>query len=171
MLCEQCGMKEAEIHLVNVVNGERHISHLCRECAESRLHLDDVTNIIKMQFSLDGLANIEEAFRDLVIPALRKSGGNASKQHICPHCGGVLPEEMFGNDDAQEKTEEKSSTLSSEEKQKMASQLFVMSAEEEMADLSKRMNEAVKKENYETAAKLRDRILELKHSAAQENKN
>ena len=40
----------------------------------------------------------------------------------------------------------------------------VMTAEEEMAALEKKMLEAVKAEDYEYAAKLRDRISELKNS-------
>ena len=39
-----------------------------------------------------------------------------------------------------------------------------MTAEEEMAALEKKMLEAVKAEDYEYAAKLRDRISELKNS-------
>ena len=39
-----------------------------------------------------------------------------------------------------------------------------MSAEEELAELSKKMDEAVKSENYEYAAQLRDRMAELKKS-------
>lgn len=173
MLCEQCGMKEAEVHLVNVIKGERHVSHLCRECAASRMHLEDVTNIIKMQFSLNGLTNIEEAFRDLVIPVLKKSRENIAEQHICPHCGGVLPEEMFNNakEGVRPAQQNNDRRIPYEEPADIASQLFVMSAEEEMADLSKKMNDAVKTENYETAAKLRDRISELKHMSAQEKHN
>ena len=40
----------------------------------------------------------------------------------------------------------------------------VMTAEEEMAALEKKMLEAVRAEDYEYAAKLRDRISELRNS-------
>lgn len=170
MLCEQCGKKEAEVHVVNVVDGERRISHLCRDCAGSRLRMEEVTNIIKMQFSIDGLTNIEEAFRDLVIPALKQNRSKQAPRHVCPHCGGVLPEEMFRTkDDALfEDNADAAEDMSPEETAKMLDQLFVMSAEEEMAGLAKKMQEAVANENYETAAVLRDRIHELKHTSSQE---
>ncbi|MEG1824381.1 MAG: UvrB/UvrC motif-containing protein [Cloacibacillus sp.] len=166
MLCEQCGVKEAEIHLVNVVNGERHFSHLCRECAGTKLRLDDVSNIIKMSFSLDGLSNIEEAFKELVMPALRGIEVTKKKRHICPHCGSVLPASMFADKEADDLFDE----MSAEDVRHISERAAPISAEEEMAELSKKMAEAVKKEEYEAAAKFRDRILELKHSAAPQEK-
>ena len=157
MLCEQCKVKRAEIHLVNVINGERHVQHLCRECAEAHLHLDDVSNLMKMSFSVEGLLNIEEAFKDLVLPALRGVYANKKYKRLCPHCGGVLPDSMFeepaGEQDSPE-TENAGPEASAR----------VMSAEEELAELSKKMDEAVKSENYEYAAQLRDRMAELKKS-------
>ena len=87
MLCEQCKVRRAEIHLVNVVNGERQVQHLCRECAEAHLHLDDVSNLLKMSFSVEGLMDIEEAFKELVIPALRGAYTRKRAARLCPHCG------------------------------------------------------------------------------------
>ena len=71
MLCEQCKVKRAEIHLVNVINGERHVQHLCRECAEAHLHLDDVSNLMKMSFSVGFLVNFVLAYIYLLLPAVR----------------------------------------------------------------------------------------------------
>lgn len=36
MLCQDCGKKEATVHLTQVVNEEKVELHLCRECAEKR---------------------------------------------------------------------------------------------------------------------------------------
>ena len=36
MLCQDCGKKEATVHLTQVVNDEKVELHLCRECAEKR---------------------------------------------------------------------------------------------------------------------------------------
>lgn len=153
MLCEQCGVKEAEINIISVVNGERRVLHLCRECAEDRLRLDNVTNIVKMSFSTEGLKDIEQAFRDLLMPVLH-SLPHEPGRHICPHCGGLLPDSMFGKEEQEEK------------KQEISQEYGVMNAEEELTELSKRMAAAVKEENYEFAARLRDRITELKESTA-----
>ncbi len=156
MLCEQCGTRRAEVHLVKVVNGERRVQHLCRECAGEFLSMNDVTNLMKLSFSVEGLMGIDEAFRDLVMPALRGAYEDKKKnRRICPHCGGVLPDSMF---DRQGETEPENAPHQEEAENK------VMTAEEEMAALESKMREAVRSEDYEYAAKLRDRISELKNS-------
>lgn len=155
MLCEQCGTRRAEIHLVKVVNGERHVQHLCRECAGELLCMDDAANLMNLSFSVVGLMGIEEAFKDFVLPAFREASENKKKsRHICPHCGGALPDSMF---------EHKGETEPEAAPQKEAENK-VMSAADEMAALESKMREAVKAEDYEYAAKLRDRISELKNS-------
>lgn len=155
MLCEQCGTRRAEIHLVSVVNGEHHVHHLCRECMDEYLNRNDVTNLMKMSFSLEGLMGINEAFKELVMPAIRSAYAQKKNgRHICPHCGGVLPDSMF----------ERGGTEEQETSHAETPEAKVMTAEEEMAALEKKMLEAVKAEDYESAAKLRDRISELKNS-------
>ena len=157
MLCERCGTRHADIHLVKVVNGERRVQHLCRECAGEFLSTNDVTNLMKLSLSVEGLMGIDEAFRELVMPALRGAyAQKKSAKHICPHCGGVLPDSMFERRDAEDKVTARPDADADEDK--------VMTAEEEMAALEKKMLEAVKAEDYEYAAKLRDRISELKNS-------
>lgn len=160
MLCEQCGTKHAEIHLVNFVNGERHVRHLCRKCASEHLNVDDVTNLMKMSFSVEGLKGIEEAFKEFVVPALRAAYAKKNgAHHVCPHCGGILPDSMFEH--AEEAHPEQTQQEIHEDNQ-------VMSAEEEMAELEKMMRDAVKAEDYEYAAELRDRISVLKNSHERE---
>lgn len=155
MLCEQCGTRRAEIHLVKVVNGERRVQHLCKECAGEFLSMNDVTNLMKLSFSVEGLMGIDDAFRDIVMPALRGAYEDKKKnRHICPHCGGVLPDSMF-----EDKGEAEPEAAPREEAENK-----VMTAAEEMAALERKMREAVKAEDYEYAAKLRDRISELKNS-------
>lgn len=154
MLCDQCGTRRAEIHLIKVVNGERHAQHLCRECAEELFNMDDMTSRMKMSFSVEGLLGMEEAIKELLMPALRSVYANRkSAKHICPHCGGVLPDSMF------EHKEEAAETARQDPPAEK-----VITAEEEMSALEKKIREAVKAEDYEYAAKLRDRIIELKNS-------
>ena len=52
MLCERCGTRHADIHLVKVMNGERRVQHLCRECAGEFLSTNDVTNLMKLSLSV-----------------------------------------------------------------------------------------------------------------------
>ena len=156
MLCEQCGTRRAEIHLVSVVNGEKRVQHLCRECAGEFLNMNDVTNLMKLSFSVEGPMGIDEAFRELVMPALRSAYANKkSARHICPHCGKELPDSMFEHKDGAEQPEAAAQDAAEDK---------VMTAVEEMAALEKKMLEAVRAEDYEYAAKLRDRISELRNS-------
>lgn len=155
MLCEHCKIRPAEIHLVNVRDGERSVQHLCRECARERMDLDDVASLMKMSFSIEGLTGIEEAFKDLILPALRGIHADKRKKNrICPHCGGVLPDSMF------ERVAEENGA--DEENAENSETSAVMTAQEELAALARKMGEAAAAEDYETAAKLRDRIAELK---------
>lgn len=156
MLCEHCGTRRAEIHLVNVVNGERHVQHLCRECAGEYFKIDDATNLMRMSFLVEGLMGIDQAFRDLVMPALRSAYAHKKEnRRVCPHCGGVLPDSMF---------ERKDDETAPVENAAPAAEEGIMTAEEEMFSLERKMREAVKAEDYETAAKLRDRMAELKNT-------
>ncbi|MFR5880503.1 MAG: hypothetical protein ACLUEQ_06700 [Cloacibacillus evryensis] len=154
MLCEQCKVKRAEIHLVNVINGERHVQHLCRECAEAHLHLDDVSNLMKMSFSVEGLLNIEEAFKDLVLPALRGVYANKKDKRLCPHCGGVLPDSMFEEPAGEQDSQETDAGPEASAR--------VMSAEEGSRAFQRWMRPLNRKIEY--AAQLRDRMAELKKS-------
>ncbi|MDO5115889.1 MAG: UvrB/UvrC motif-containing protein [Synergistaceae bacterium] len=158
MLCEQCKVRRAEIQLVNLINGESRVQHLCRECASAHLKLDDAANLMKLSFSVEGLMGIEEAFRDLVMPALREAQKEKKKMRVCPHCGGILPNSMFEND--REAVREELT-----EKRPPETEEKIMTAEDELSELNAKMSEAVKEENYEYAARLRDRIAELKKSA------
>jgi protein arginine kinase activator len=36
MLCQDCGKKEASVHLTEVINNEKVVLNLCRDCAEKR---------------------------------------------------------------------------------------------------------------------------------------
>lgn len=164
MLCEQCKVKPAEIHLVNVVNGERHVQHLCRECAISALHLGDAASLMKMSFSVEGLADIEEALRELLLPINPEAHPRPARgrHYVCPHCGAELPDSMFEEGNAADEGEPQAP-----EAEKAP---HIISTEEEISLLKKRMALAVKNENYEYAAQLRDRITELeKDDAAQDS--
>ncbi|MCR5335485.1 MAG: UvrB/UvrC motif-containing protein [Synergistes sp.] len=153
MLCEQCKERRAEVHLVTVINGERCIRHLCRECAENSLRAEDVSNLMRMSFSLEGLMGIEEAFKELVLPALRSAQQPPRQPRLCPHCGAELPSSMF-----------ESTPMA-----RPARAHRKVTKEEEIAELTKKMEKAAKSENYELAARLRDKISELKQAEETEN--
>lgn len=40
MLCDECGNKNASVHLTKIVNGKRSEAHLCDECAKKYMNLN-----------------------------------------------------------------------------------------------------------------------------------
>lgn len=55
MFCDRCGNERADIFLVKMLNGKKSEEHLCRDCMKEVLPFDDVTNMFKVSFSLDGI--------------------------------------------------------------------------------------------------------------------
>lgn len=90
MLCENCGEHRAEVHFVRVVNGEKREEHICRKCAEQMLPFNEATKMMKMSFSLEGIMNVEEALKSLLLPMIPEIYGLDDKEIKCPHCGGTL---------------------------------------------------------------------------------
>ena len=150
MLCERCGINSAEVFLVKIMEGERHIEHLCRKCAKELLPFEEAAKMMKMTFSLEGVMDMQDALKDLLFPVLPELYGENAETLRCPHCGGPLPKSMF----------EKAEKTASEEHQGESS---VDSAADEMTTLKCEMDIAVRDENYERAAEIRDKIKALEN--------
>lgn len=147
MLCEHCGQNHAEVHLVKIVNGERHYEHVCRECARRLLPFDEAAQMMKMTFSLEGMMDLQEALKDLLLPVLPELYGEERDIVKCPHCGAPLPKELF--DEPPKAAPAKGDAP-----------LFIPPLDER-AELKKEMERAVREERYERAAEIRDRLREL----------
>jgi protein arginine kinase activator len=150
MLCERCGINSAEVFLVKIMEGERHVEHLCRKCAKELLPFEDAAKMMKMTFSLEGVMDMQDALKDLLFPVLPELYGENAETFRCPHCGGTLPKSMF----------EKAEKTVSEEHQGESS---VNSSADEMTTLKCEMDIAVRDENYERAAEIRDKIKALEN--------
>lgn len=147
MLCDHCGKNEAEMHLVKIVNGERTVEHICRECAKGVLPMDEAARMMKMSFSLESFAGLEEALSGLLAPVMAELIAMEKRTPRCPNCGAPLPPEMFKDkapvgDDA-------------------AIRELCKIEGDELSDLKKELAAAVKGEAYERAAWLRDEIKKL----------
>ena len=73
MLCERCGARRAEVHLVKVVDGERHVQHLCRECAgeyltEQRFKLQKYRRGLPAGPEADAVDALLQQMEDLLCP-------------------------------------------------------------------------------------------------------
>lgn len=131
MKCDRCGKNAAEIHLIKIVNGERHVEHLCRECARAILPLNDTAQMMKMSFSLEGMGGIPELFKDLLIGS------------------GIFEENP------------QSDSLSSDAETPVEDDPLRSLEHDELTDLKNELMLVVRDERYERAARIRDRIAVL----------
>lgn len=153
MLCERCGVNKAEVHLMRVVNGKRVVDYLCRQCAKEVIPFEEAARMMKMTFSLEGMLDLQEALRDLIFPAVTGQNGEGEAEFACPHCGESISLSMFAA--AEEKCAEKIPCTEA-----------VKSApvqRDKISVLRDEMDAAVKVENYELAAQIRDQIKDLEN--------
>ncbi len=166
MLCQICKKHSATIHLTEIQNGHREETHLCESCAQqqglsikSQIPLNELlSTLLSAQGQSKNPARDDEA----------APGGIA-----CPACGMTLKE--FGKksllgcpadyDVFREHLEpliEKSQAGHTRHCGKVPSRTPMPAKHQiELAQLQKDLDAAVRTEDYETAARLRDRIKQL----------
>jgi len=187
MMCEKCGERSAEIHIVKVINGVRVEEDLCRSCAEQLIPFGQSGRGLRMSFSLEGIPGAEDMFRNLLLPMLPELYETSGEDFKCPHCGKEIEvEDLFGkplgkangvgevlfdfsapsfkrgSDRAvtDVKTAAPASDLETEGKSK--------TVEKELAGLKREMEFVLRGERYERAAQIRDRIKELEKNITEE---
>lgn len=184
MICDRCHKREATVHLTQVVNGHRSEQYLCRECAEKE-------NVIGMDRGFINRDFFRDPFQDFFSnndwfgPLMGHERGRRLNSLSCPQCGTTyadfektgklgcpscyeafreklrpLFKEVNGTNlhtgkkpdtpaadskPAEDKPEEKKETESAE-----------------VTELRNKLNEAIKNEEYEKAAEIRDKIKALK---------
>ncbi|MCH5304240.1 MAG: UvrB/UvrC motif-containing protein [Ruminococcus sp.] len=169
MKCQKCKKNNADTHVKRVINGEFEEYHLCSECAKEMGYTNVFSNFAE-SFSDDfnslfgsffenalpartqatrcetcgttyndiartgmmGCADCYNIFSDKILPTIRRVHGNTT------HCGKNSPSYKA------EKTEEKS----------------VENKTSELDDLKAELENAIKNQEFEKAAVLRDRIKE-----------
>ncbi|MBN1621316.1 MAG: UvrB/UvrC motif-containing protein [Endomicrobiales bacterium] len=156
MLCSICQKKEANIHLEGMVNGKTLHLHLCEDCAKKRgieFSLD------KPNFSLvDLLANLS----DWEIP-----GHKTIKYVTCPNCG--LSYKKFketarlGCSKCYDSFEAQLTPLlkrihGSAKHIGKKPEIHFTSLDAKIDKLKQELSEAIKKEEFEKAAEIRDKI-------------
>jgi protein arginine kinase activator len=162
MQCQICKMNEATIHLTEIKQGKRTEVHVCAHCA----HEQGIT--VKSHMPLNELLNSllasqpedNEIFSTL-------------EEKTCPHCGFSLEhfrkEPRLGCPFDYEVFEkqllpliEKAHSGGTTHRGKTPSKVPTkMKKQIELSALQHQLEEAVQREDYETAAKLRDKINEL----------
>ncbi len=158
MLCERCGVNKAEVHLMRIVNGKRVVHYLCRECAKEVIPFDDVTKMMKMTFSLEGILDFQDALKELILPAMSGSEGDPEFELTCPHCGERISWSEFVQ----------SENKSAERVPRSESAEVPAVRKDRLSMLRDQMNDAVRVENYELAARIRDQIKDLEDDTEKE---
>lgn len=185
MLCEKCKVREANIKYTEIINGVKTEHNLCSHCARE-MDLGQYTAILDGEFPLgkllSGLLGIQEDEEEaderaaVVCPTCHTSFEDfvESSRFGCPDCYGVF--DLFISD--------KMKQLQGSESHKGKKPRYSRSPEEaggEMAmfgdgpeagsgesrerrimSLEARLKEALRREDYETAAACRDAIRGLK---------
>ena len=164
MKCQKCGANNANTHVKTIINGEFKEYDLCSECAHKMGYTNvfaemdnDFSNLLGSFFGnvlpartqatrcefcgstyseiaktgQVGCANCYKLFADQLYPSIRRIHGNTT------HCG-------------------KNSGRAAAAEKKPAE----MTKEEKLADMKKQLDAAVKEQNFELAAELRDKIKE-----------
>jgi len=156
MKCERCGAEGAEIHLVKIINGERHVEHLCAKCAKELLPLEDASKMLKMTFSIEGMMELQDVLKDLLLSDL--SGYIDEKENIY--------EDKVTRDDLIEHfAKERASYYDAQNQHTMEEDPLRSLEYDELTDLKNELKLAIRDERYERAATIRDRIRELNNTS------
>lgn len=183
MLCERCKIREANIQYTEVVNGVKKEHHFCAQCAKE-MDFGVYAAIFDGEFPLgkllSGLLGIEET----------DEGPDKLHQIACPTCGasyddfvrdsrfgcadcysvfGPLMEDSLkqlqgnlvhtGKVPVYQNTEDSSTAVDGNRKTVTED---ASAEEKELYELDSRLKEALRFEDYETAAVCRDKIRELR---------
>lgn len=159
-MCEECGLHPANIHLTQIVGNETQSFHLCEECAQKR----------GINISIDEEAMHSDADADT--SAIPLSPGPAGDDRECPSCRMKLSEfrskGWLGCSGCYRAFEEEIEALllqsngSTEHKGKMYRQSAADKKEKaDVSQLRSELDSAIKNEEFERAAKLRDAIHQL----------
>ena len=184
MLCERCKIREANIQYTEVVNGVKKEHHFCAQCAKE-MDFGVYAAIFDGEFPigklLSGLLGIEDD----------NEGPDKLHQIACPTCGttydtfvrdsrfgcadcysvfGPLMEDSIkqlqgsllhtGKAPAYQKAESLSESSGKTREKSITDE--TSDDERELSELDSRLKEALRFEDYETAAVCRDRIKELR---------
>ena len=160
MLCESCQQHEATIHVTQVIEGQSRELHLCEDCAEATgLNMQSVMQLPELLFGMAD-AGTESKGSDRSCPRchLRGSDFKKSGRLGCPHCYEAFSQELQPMLRSMHRGLIHTGKAPARER-KAREALF------RLETLRKQLDEAVKKEAFEEAARLRDLIREAEHDA------
>ncbi|AQT67077.1 hypothetical protein STSP2_00217 [Anaerohalosphaera lusitana] len=168
MQCQLCKQNMATIHLTEISNGQRSETHLCEDCAQQQ-GLSVKAQIPLNELLSTLLASQPEAKEELTAAAEDADLGSAT----CPACGMTLDrfkkESLLGCPHDYEAFEDQLNPLIEKTQNGRTTHSGKVpehipednKTQIELINLRRRLEEAVKLEDYETAAEIRDKINHL----------
>lgn len=172
MLCQQCGQKPATLHFTKIVNGQKTEFHICESCAREKGEMiPGAPNGFSIHNLLSGLLDF-----DLTggTSQLHTSGQQQVKPTSirCDNCGLTYSQfsklGRFGCDQCYKSFGERLDPLL---KRVHGNTVHVgkipkrsgglMKRKRELEELRQQLQDSIRQEQFENAAKLRDRIREL----------
>lgn len=158
MLCEQCGQNEATVQLTHYSNGEKTKKYICPACA-GKMNLAGLLSSFSVNDLFDGF---------ITLPSTKPSGAYTKR---CEQCGMTLGEfkdtgklgcaNCYKSFETSIKPIIKKVQGNSGHVGKAPAGNQKYAKRREIEKLKNELNEAVRQENYELAAKLRDNIKTL----------
>lgn len=171
MLCDICGKKEAKIYYTEIINGKKKEQHLCSDCASKNSSFLNFPQGDGNDLSLGGmlfglLDSIGKQQNEEEIPITKcKSCGLSYEEFLklgkfgCEDCyssfGKVLSKNFRSIHGADTHTGKKPKGYESEMNR-------IVNELPEEEKLTIQLQQAIEQEEYEEAARIRDRIRELK---------
>ncbi|MGI6160871.1 MAG: UvrB/UvrC motif-containing protein [Christensenellales bacterium] len=152
MKCNECGCGDASIHMTTIINGVKHEKHLCHECA-AKIKLAQPFSMGELFTGLMGMAPVSGSPLcpgcGMSLQKFRKTGRLGCEQCFSSMSGSLMPviESIHGK-----------ATHAGKRPKRLDGSTR---REVELMDLQARLEEAIKKEEYEQAAQLRDAIKEF----------
>jgi protein arginine kinase activator len=160
MICQSCKKAVATVHLTEIEQGQKREVHLCDACAQKK-GMGSPFNLGNLVSELAGAAKASE-------PAV----GPESPETVCEECGMTYPEFRTGgrlgcSHDYDAFREGLVPLLerihgATQHVGKVPTRMgSSMAREKELIELRRELQKAIQREEYERAAKLRDRIRTL----------
>lgn len=174
MLCDKCKKNEAKIYYTEIIDGEKKEQHLCEECAMEYTSFQMGSTVLNSEVTL---GNLLSTILGNYYGSNPQEAGKKEQELKCEGCGMTYSEFMkigrFGCEkcyESFEKVLEKSiksiqgsdTHIGKKPKGFETKTDKIVKELSEIDKLSIRLQEAIEKEEFEEAVKLRDKIRELK---------
>ncbi len=163
--CELCGKNDAVIHVQQIMGSEIIDIHLCEKCAKNRGITAEKTSLdLSISELLTGLLNITSEVKSEIEKKVCPSCGLTYKEFQkegklgCPECVQLFRKEIYAILDNISGTHQHTGRYPSKLKE---FKMLLIDKEQ----MKQQLKDAIKNEDYEAAAVLRDKIHDLEKAS------